>query len=368
MFGVYIHWPYCKSKCPYCDFNSHVAASIDHDAWAEAYEREIAHYAQLVPDKIVTSIFFGGGTPSLMEPQTVERVVEAVQKNWRMANAVEVTLEANPTSVEAEKFRAFRSAGVNRVSLGVQSLDDAQLKFLGREHSASEALKAVEIARSVFDRYSFDLMYARPNQSLLEWEAELTQALQYVGGHSSLYQLTIEDGTEFKTRFKRGDFSMPDEDVSGAFYELTQDIMEAHGLTAYEVSNHAKAGEECLHNLTYWRYQDYAGIGPGAHGRLTIDGTKHATRGHRAPEVWLRNVAERGNGSHPFEVISQEQETQERVMMGLRLREGIETPPQMDRQKIAVMVREGYLEVDEKTLRPTRAGMQRLNGLLAYLL
>jgi putative oxygen-independent coproporphyrinogen III oxidase len=368
LFGIYIHWPFCKSKCPYCDFNSHVAESIDHDAWADAYEKEIAHFASLTPDKIVTSIFFGGGTPSLMRPQVVGRVIEAVRKNWRCANDVEITLEANPTSVEMQKFKDFRAAGINRVSLGVQSLRDEGLKFLGREHSAADALKAVGIARDVFDRYSFDLIYARPNQTPQAWEKELSEALQYIDGHSSLYQLTIEDGTAFKTMFERGDFSIPDEEQGASLFEITQNIMEAHGLPAYEVSNHAKSGQECLHNLTYWRYGDYVGVGPGAHGRITVGEKKKATRTHRATDIWLKQVWEGGHGAHPFENISKEQELQERMMMGLRLAEGVEGADALDQVKLEALIKENYMVRDGTRVACTPAGLQRLNGLLAYLL
>ena len=268
--GVYIHWPFCAAKCPYCDFNSHVRGDFDQTKWADAYVQTIRHYAELVPDKQVVAIFFGGGTPSLMEPQTVERIIDAVQSTWPIANDVEITLEANPTSVETQKFEGFRSAGVNRVSLGVQALDDNDLKFLGREHSVDEALKAIEIAGAVFERYSFDLIYGRPDQSLEDWEVELKKALKYVRGHLSLYQLTIERNTPFYMQYHRGEFAIPD-DVQGAeFYHATQDIMEAGGLPTYEVSNHASAGHECRHNQIYWHMADYIGIGAGASRRKKI--------------------------------------------------------------------------------------------------
>ena len=371
MFGIYIHWPFCASKCPYCDFNSHVSETIDHDDWRKAYKKEIAHYADLTEGREVTSVFVGGGTPSLMEPKTVETILQDISRHWSVSSDIEITLEANPTSVEADKFEAFRDAGINRVSLGVQSLKDDDLKFLGRQHSAGEALKAVEIARDTFDRYSFDLMYARPDQAVSDWRTELSEALQYADGHLSLYQLTIEKGTAFYTMHERQDFMMPDQDCSGEFYEVTQEILEEAGLPAYEISNHARAGEQSIHNLTYWRYRDYLGMGPGAHGRLTLNGQKYATRAHRAPDEWLKRVDDFGHGAHPYDEISDEQQFQEAMMMGLRLREGVNTETfanRLDAKKIDELTGEGLVILKEKTLQPTLAGMQRLNGILSYLL
>lgn len=372
MFGVYIHWPFCASKCPYCDFNSHVRQSIDEDAWRMSYEREIAHYAALTPGRTVTSVFFGGGTPSLMDPRTAGAVIDAVAKHWRLAPEAEITLEANPTSVEAGKFAAFRGAGVNRVSVGVQALDDEDLKFLGRQHDAAEARIAIETARKHFDRYSFDLIYARPGMTPEKWRAELNEALLLAGGHLSLYQLTIEEGTPFYMRHARGEFVIPDQDGGGELFEITQEIMDAAGMPAYEISNHAAPGQESSHNLTYWRYGDYAGIGPGAHGRLTIGGRKEATRGHRAPEIWLERVAQHGHGAHPFETVDARQEFMERLMMGLRLREGVRLPDgwraYLDERKVQTLVEERMLNAAEDKLQPTPAGMQRLEGILAYLL
>lgn len=371
LFGVYIHWPFCASKCPYCDFNSHVADSIDHQAWRDAYQREIEYYASILKGRVVTSVFFGGGTPSLMQPATAALVLDTIAQNWTVARDVEVTLEANPTSVEAGKFRDFKSAGVNRVSLGVQSLRDEDLKFLGRQHSAAEAIEAVDIARKTFDRYSFDLIYARPEQSVDDWRMELQEALQYAGGHLSLYQLTIEPGTAFHTMYQRKDFDIPDEDGGGALYEVTQEVMEEAGLTAYEVSNHAAAGHESLHNMTYWRYGDYAGIGPGAHGRITVEGQKQATRAHKAPDVWMGRVQEHGHGAHDFEVISDDQFFEEKMMMGLRLREGVSLAGYEDRfdmARIRALEQEGLVTLKGQTLQPTVTGLQRLNGILNYLL
>lgn len=380
-FGVYIHWPFCASKCPYCDFNSHVRESIDHAAWEKSYLTEISYYAALTTGRTVQSIFFGGGTPSLMAPETVGAVIEAVKSHWPVANDIEITLEANPTSIEADKFAAFAEVGVNRVSIGVQSLEDQSLKFLGRKHSAKEAMQAIEIAGKYFDRYSFDLIYARPDQGLKEWRQELEKAIEFTNGHMSLYQLTIEQGTPFYTQYNRGEFLMPDQDVSGGFYEETQEIMDKAGLPAYEVSNHAAEGQESRHNLVYWQYGDYVGIGPGAHGRLTLPEGKVGTRAHRAPEIWMEKVAMQGYGAHPFETIAPEERFTEALMMGLRLREGVDLrrleaesgkkwDALLDRKKMAALADEGLLIIDEGVYRiaPTMAGMQRLNGVLGYLL
>ena len=367
--GIYIHWPFCKAKCPYCDFNSHVRAGIDHMAWREAYLKSLEHYAALTPDRRISSVFFGGGTPSLMEPETVGAILDKIQQLWRIDNDLEVTLEANPTSVEAGKFAGFREAGITRVSLGVQALDDKVLKFLAREHSAAEALKAIDIARKYFDRLSFDLMYARPEQTLDQWRAELTQALEHAGDHLSLYQLTIEKKTPFYALSLQGAFIMPGEELAADFYNLTQDILEEAGLPAYEVSNHARAGQECRHNLIYWHYDDYIGIGPGAHGRVTLDGAKHATRDHAAPEIWLERVTEKGCGAHPFEALGPEDEAMEAVMMGLRLREGFVPPPgYIDERKLESAVSEGWLVREDERIVPTREGWLRLNALVPYLL
>lgn len=372
LFAVYVHWPFCAAKCPYCDFNSHVRDKIDESAWRVAYEREIAYYAALTPGRKVTSVFFGGGTPSLMHPDTVASVIAAIRKGWPTVNDIEITLEANPTSVEAGKFKDFRDAGVNRVSVGVQALNDNDLKFLGRQHSAAEALKAVETAAAVFDRFSFDLIYARPGQTWATWQPELMRALSYGADHLSLYQLTIEEGTPFHLWHARGDFTIPDNDSAGTMYEETNDAMAAAGLPAYEVSNYARPGQESRHNLTYWRYGDYVGIGPGAHGRLTIEGRKVGTRGHRAPEIWLERVGRDGHGTHPFDEISADQIFVESLMMGLRLREGVWLPSdwrnRIDAKKIEALADEGLIVLDGGTLRPTAAGLQRVNGIVSYLL
>lgn len=379
MFALYIHWPFCASKCPYCDFNSHVADTIDHNAWRDAYVREMEFYAGLTKGRTVTSIFFGGGTPSLMEPHTAELVIDTAQRLWHLSNDCEITLEANPTSIEIDKFKAFRQAGVNRVSVGVQSFNNEQLKFLGRRHDVGEAIKAIDTARTVFDRYSFDLIYARPNQTLAAWEAELSQALTHADGHLSLYQLTIEPNTAFHTRYQRKEFNIPVDDDAAALYELTQTMMTAHGLPAYEISNHARAGEESRHNLAYWRYADYVGVGPGAHGRLTLNGNKVGTRGHRAPDVWLKQVADKGNGAHPFEAIDRRARLEEALMMGLRLQEGVPVSRLSQElnadwqtiiapKRVRAMVDENMLVFEGDTLTATPEGLQRLNGLLSYLL
>lgn len=378
-FGLYIHWPFCKAKCPYCDFNSHVSEAIDHDKWAEVYLREMDHVAEMTQGRGVTSIFFGGGTPSLMEPKTVERIIDHAQKRWKFSNDIEITLEANPTSIEAQKFIDFKDAGINRVSVGVQSLRDDDLKFLGREHSAREALGALEIANDIFDRVSFDLIYARPDQAISDWKAELSEVLQYTKGHLSVYQLTIEQGTPFYARHKRGEFRIPEQDQAGEFYEVTQEILNTAGLPAYEISNHASEGQESAHNMTYWRYGDYAGVGPGAHGRLTLEGKKFATRTHRAPDIWLEKVAQDGHGYHPFEEVPPEDRFTELMMMGLRLREGvalarIEEESGQDwrmvlrQDKVQHLVDENLLILTKTHLQPTQNGMQRLNGILSYLL
>ena len=323
-FGIYVHWPFCLAKCPYCDFNSHVRDGVDHISWRAALLRELDHYADLTAGRTVTSIFFGGGTPSLMEPATVAAVIERVRARWNTAPGLEISLEANPTSVEATRFEGFRAAGVNRVSLGIQALDDESLRFLGRAHSASEALGAIGLAARHFDRFSFDLIYARPGQSVADWESELRRALDHAVGHLSVYQLTIEEGTRFHTLYNRGAFALPDDELAGDLYEATQALLEGAGLPAYEISNHARAGAECKHNLVYWRGEEYAGIGPGAHGRLDIDGVRHATATERRPEAWLLNVEERGHGVVTDDSLNSEERADEFLLMGLRLAEGID--------------------------------------------
>ncbi len=370
-FGLYVHWPFCRSKCPYCDFNSHVSDGVDQARWRRALLAELDWWIDHTDKRLLTSIFFGGGTPSLMDPATVAAIIDRAGARLGFAGAPEITLEANPTSVEADRFAAYRAAGVNRVSLGVQALNQADLTFLGRQHDPAEALAAVATAARHFPRFSFDLIYARPGQSVADWRAELKRALDHAGGHLSVYQLTIEQGTQFQTRFQRGEIAIPDEDLAGDLYEATQEVLEAAGLPAYEISNHARPGEESRHNLTYWRMEPYLGIGPGAHGRVRRGGSWHATRQARAPETWLQSVETAGHGTAEETALSAEERRQEILMMGLRLAEGIpyarlDSLPPADRR--AALVEEGYLVDNGQVLAATAAGRQRLNGLLAYLL
>jgi putative oxygen-independent coproporphyrinogen III oxidase len=375
-FGVYVHWPFCLSKCPYCDFNSHVRhAAIDEARFARAFAREIAATAERVPGRTVSTIFLGGGTPSLMQPATVGSILDAVAKHWRVASDVEVTLEANPTSVEATRFRGYRVSGVNRVSLGVQALDDAALRALGRTHTAREALDAVAIARTAFDRYSFDLIYARPGQTPAAWRTELTRAIAEAAEHLSLYQLTIEEGTPFAALHGAGKLATPDDDLARALYDATQETCAAHGLPAYEISNHARPGAECRHNLVYWRYHEYAGIGPGAHGRLDIGGTRHATATERNPEAWLSRVETRGHGLVTDEALSFDEMGDEFLLMGLRLAEGIDPARfarlalrNLDRARIASLAGDGFVETTpEGKLRVTPTGFPVLDAVVADL-
>lgn len=324
--AIYVHWPFCRSKCPYCDFNSHVRENVEEARWSRALTTEIAHTAAQLesPPRRVTSVFFGGGTPSLMPPTAVAAVIDAIARDFTLADDVEITLEANPTSVEAGSFRGFRDAGVNRLSLGVQALNDTDLRALGREHSAAEALAALDTALTVFSRASFDLIYARPGQTLGAWRNELKQALGLaVSGHISLYQLTFEPGTSFFQARLRGAIKPLADDVSADMFDLTQDMCEAAGLPAYEISNHAAPGQESRHNLTYWRYGEYVGIGPGAHGRLRQHGVLYAFQGHRSPEKWLSAVESEGHGSEPPVQLAQRDRVEEALLMGLRLREGV---------------------------------------------
>jgi putative oxygen-independent coproporphyrinogen III oxidase len=374
--GVYVHWPFCLSKCPYCDFNSHVRhAPIDEARFARAFTREIETTAARIPNREVSSIFLGGGTPSLMLPQTVGAILEAVGKHWHVASDVEVTLEANPTSVEATRFRGYRTAGVNRVSLGVQALDDASLKALGRLHTAREALDAVAIARAVFDRYSFDLIYARPDQTPTMWADELKHAISEAAEHLSLYQLTIEPETPFFGLHAAGKLKTPDEATARALYDVTQEVCAAQGLPAYEISNHARVGAECRHNLVYWRGEEYAGIGPGAHGRLDIDGTRHAIATEKRPEAWLMRVEANGHGIVTDDRLNSEERADEFLLMGLRLAEGIDprryaalADRALDPRRIALLRDEGAITVDASgRLRVTKAGFPVLDAVVADL-
>lgn len=375
-FGIYVHWPFCQAKCPYCDFNSHVRHKpIEQDVFVEAYEREIAHMAALTPKRAVSSIFFGGGTPSLMEVSTVERILDAISKHWTIEANAEISLEANPTSVEADRFKGYRKAGINRVSCGVQSLDNAQLKFLGRLHSAEEAKRAIALAREVFPRLSFDLIYARPKQSHKEWEQELRSSIDLAADHLSLYQLTIERGTPFYGLHKKGKLDMPSNEHSAHLYQMTQDITASCNLPNYEISNHATKGQECLHNLIYWRYQDYAGVGPGAHGRLSIDGKKVATATEYNPEIWWQNVMVDGHGIKENETLTGENAADEFLLMGLRLREGIDpkryeafSGKTLNQKKKQILISDGFLQQSEAgQLRATPSGSLVLDALVADL-
>ncbi len=371
-FGIYLHWPFCQAKCPYCDFNSHVVATVDDDAWASAFEAELDRIADLTGGRVLNSVFFGGGTPSLMKVSTAERILDRIAKHWRLANDLEVTLEANPTSIEADRFAGYRKAGVNRVSVGVQALDDKDLKALGRLHSVAEALTAVDVARSTFDRVSFDLIYARQHQDVASWRKELTQALSFDPDHLSLYQLTIEDGTAFGDRFKRGTLKgLPDEDVAADLWDVTQELCVEAELPAYEVSNHAKIGQESRHNQIYWASGDWAGIGPGAHGRLTLDGVRFETIGARAPAAWLERVKATGSGDVSKSAMNEKDVLSERILMGLRMRDGIELPSSWideNRKNINVLADLGLLYQTHRTLRVTQSGRPVLNAIIAKLL
>ena len=375
-FGIYVHWPFCQSKCPYCDFNSHVRQNIDHSVWKDALLSELRHAAKLTSDRSVQSIFFGGGTPSLMEPGTVGAIIDEVAKLWRIGNDVEVTLEANPTSIEAHKFSAFNTAGVNRVSMGAQALNDRDLQRLGRMHTAAEAMQAYDIAKGNFKRVSFDLIYARQDQSLSDWQAELTKALDLAIDHLSLYQLTIENGTRFGELYDRGKLlGLPDDGLAADMYQATQESCSAAGLNAYEVSNHAKVGSESRHNLIYWRYGDYVGIGPGAHGRITHDGIKQATEAPRSPENWLNTVQNKGSSFVITDKISKIDQAEEYLMMSLRLSEGTDlnrfkalTGYPLDTDKIESLTSLGLLSKNNDRLIATSEGRMVLNSVLKELL
>lgn len=376
LFGVYVHWPFCAAKCPYCDFNSHVhRGPFDEDAYIAAYEREIAHAAALAPGRMVQSVFFGGGTPSLMDPRSTGRILDAIARHWTVDPQAEITLEANPTSVEVERFRGYRAAGVNRVSLGVQSLRPGPLAELGRRHSVEEAVAAVRIAQSVFERSSFDLIYARPRQTLEDWEDELKEGLWLAQGHISLYQLTIEQGTRYFDLQQAGKLTLPDEDLAADFYELTQELTAAAGLPAYEISNHARPGQESRHNMLYWRYGEYAGIGPGAHGRLLINNQRHATAAERMPFDWQKKVMAQGHGMVVDDVLTWEEQGDEFLVMGLRLKEGISpsrftalSGRRISPRQIDTLKGYGFLEtLPNGNLRVTEKGFPVLDAVVADL-
>ncbi|MCR9149721.1 MAG: radical SAM family heme chaperone HemW [Rhodobacteraceae bacterium] len=375
-FGLYLHWPFCASKCPYCDFNSHVAAAIDQNRWRRAYLAEIARVSAETGPRVLNTVFFGGGTPSLMAPELVAAVLEAVRAVWPMANDAEITLEANPGSVEAGRFRGFRDAGVNRVSLGVQALNDGDLRRLGRLHSAAEARAAFDVARKTFDRVSFDLIYARQDQTAAAWRRELRDALGMAVDHLSLYQLTIEDGTAFAARHAAGGLAgLPDEDRAADLWEITQEECAAAGLPGYEISNHARPGAESRHNLIYWRSGDWAGIGPGAQGRLTLGPARWATEAPRAPGAWLEAVEQTGSGEGPREALGRADRAVELVMMGLRLTEGVEIErlqhyghSGINFPEIRCLEEEGLIGTGGGRLRATAAGRPLLNAILRRIL
>jgi putative oxygen-independent coproporphyrinogen III oxidase len=378
-FGLYVHWPFCQSKCPYCDFNSHVREEINEARWRNALLRELDHFAGRTGSRGLTSIFFGGGTPSLMAPETVAAVIDRAALRFGLAEDIEITLEANPGSADAGRFAGYREAGVGRLSVGVQALNDSDLQRLGRRHNVAEARTAVSLAQRLFPRMSFDLIYARPGQGAADWERELDEALSLAGDHLSLYQLTIEHETAFGAAFRRGELKPMPEDEAATLYERTQQYMGAAGLPAYEISNYARPGGESRHNLTYWRYGDYVGIGPGAHGRLAINGEKHAFRQHRAPEAWLEAVERQGHATRTDLSIEPEERFAEMAMMGLRLREGLrrariweETGAPLERwidsAALERLVQGGFLTIDDERLAATAAGRQRLDAVLAVLL
>jgi oxygen-independent coproporphyrinogen-3 oxidase len=375
-FGVYIHWPFCAAKCPYCDFNSHVRHQpVDQPRFAAAFAREMATMAARTGPRSVSSIFLGGGTPSLMRPETVGAILDSVAANWHVPAGIEVTLEANPSSVEADRFRGYRAAGVNRVSLGVQALNDADLRFLGRLHNVAEALRAIDLARAIFPRMSFDLIYARPHQAPEAWAAELEEAIGHAADHLSLYQLTIEEGTPFHALHAAGKFAVPDPDHAAELYRVTQEVTQKRGLPAYEISNHARPGAESRHNLIYWRYGEYVGIGPGAHGRFVERGRRIVTIAEKMPETWLNLVEAKGHGITGGERLTRSEEADEFLLMGLRLAEGIDLaryealagrPLASDR--ITILREEALIEpVGNSRLRATPSGVLVLDALVADL-
>lgn len=379
LFGIYIHWPFCASKCPYCDFNSHVRDTIDVDQWQKALLQDLAACHQDTSFKKVTSIFFGGGTPSTMPPQIVSALIQKIHDLWTVDVTIEITLEANPTSIEQSKFKDLSQAGINRVSLGIQSLDDQALKFLGRTHNAQEAFKAIEVAQNTFPKHNFDFIYTLPGQSLSSWKRQLKEAIQLGSSHLSLYQLTIEEGTPFYLRHAKGDFTMPTEDESASFFETTRTHMHESGFFAYEVSNFARSPEtQCQHNLTYWQAEDYIGIGPGAHGRFTKDEKRHFTRRHRWPEKWMETVFEKGTGTHQSYNLSDKDKIEECLMMGLRLSGGINHGrfhqktgfsfnELFDKDTLNQLKNEELLTVSADTLKLSSRGIQMLDSVLSFL-
>lgn len=374
-FGVYIHWPFCAAKCPYCDFNSHVSSAINEKEWRDAYIKEIDRTAQLTGLRSVNSIFIGGGTPSLMSPSIVGALLEKIASVWQMESDCEITLEANPTALEADKMWGFKASGVNRISMGIQSLNDKDLKRLGRLHTAKEALKSFDVAQKVFERTSFDLIYARQDQTLDDWKSELKQALNVGLNHISLYQLTIENGTAFGNLYAAGKLSgLPDEDLASDLFEMTRELCDSNGLKAYEVSNHARTGYECRHNLVYWNYGDYAGIGPGAHGRLTLNQSKYSTETYRQPSKWLSEV-ESGSGDSSVIDLSREDQGMEMVLMGMRLSGGISIKRfqmffgKLPSQRVLTdLISQGLIKVKSDRIQTTEYGTLLLNYVVQQLL
>lgn len=379
LFGIYIHWPFCASKCPYCDFNSHVRNAIDIEQWQRALLQDLASCHRDTSSRKVTSVFFGGGTPSTMPPQTVSALIQKIHDLWTVDAAVEITLEANPTSIEQSKFKDLSQAGINRVSLGIQSLDDHALKFLGRTHNVQDAFKAIEVAQKTFPKHNFDFIYTLPGQSLSSWKQQLAEAIRLGSSHLSLYQLTVEEGTPFYLRHAKGDFTMPSEDESALFFETTRANMDESGFSAYEVSNFARSTEtQCKHNLTYWQAEDYIGIGPGAHGRFTKNGKRHFTRRHRWPEKWMETVFKKETGTHQSYDLSDKDKIEECLMMGLRLSRGINHDrfqektgfsfnKLFDKDTLNHLKNEGLLTVSADTLKLSSRGIQMLDSVLSFL-
>jgi len=377
--ALYVHWPFCLSRCPYCDFNAHVRETIDQTRWRDALLAELSYWANQTSGRTLTSIFFGGGTPSLMDPTTTGAVIDSAAKHWSFANDIEITLEANPTSIEAAKFKDLKAAGVNRVSIGVQALDNDSLKFLGRGHDRDQALASLKLAEQTFPRFSFDLIYARPGQTRSSWTNELKEALSLAGAHLSLYQLTIEKGTPFFADERAGAFVLPEENNAAELFDVTQEICDQHGMPAYEISNHARPGSECRHNITYWEGGDYVGAGPGAHGRLTINNAVHATEQIPGPENWLEEVEASGHATRNRTAIDADGRVEEIFMMGLRLtnglsrdvfwaRTGMELEDALEPRRLRPLLTANYLILDSAGLRTTSEGRLRLNAILAALL
>ena len=375
-FGIYIHWPFCEAKCPYCDFNSHVSSEIDQKAWANAYLREITNSYRFTSNMVLSTIFFGGGTPSLMFAETVHKILSHIKSLWKVSDNLEVTLEANPSSVETSKFTEYKSAGINRVSIGVQSLDNNSLKYLGRLHTSQEALKAIEVGKSTFDRVSFDLIYSRQNQLINDWEAELLAALSLGVNHISLYQLTIEDGTAFGDRLKIGKLpGLPSDGKSADMYSITQDITATHGLPQYEISNHATSGEESQHNLIYWRGGDYVGIGPGAHGRYDANNKRWATVKTKDPTSWLTQVKKLGNGEESRVALTKSDQALEYLLMSARLSEGVDLNliksldlHLINQEKLSNLIETGFVYISNDRMFVTNSGRTVLNSILSEII